>query len=100
MDTVTWDSVRSQMAHAARKNGQLEASVQEVAKQVEGGSGRLGGLADALHEINGIIRLVGVPNVVTNGLHVRGAFFFRFLQGRGKRCVVGGGLMQASLLNH
>ena len=29
-----WDSVRSQMEDAARKTGQLEASVQEVAKQV------------------------------------------------------------------
>ena len=64
--------VRSQMADAARKTGQLEASVQEVAKQVEGVSGRLGGLADALDEINGIIRLVGVLNVKTNCLHVTG----------------------------
>ena len=74
MDKVTWDSVRSQMADAARKTGQLEASVQEVAKQVEGASGRLGGLADALDEINGKIRPVGVLNVKTNCLHVTGLF--------------------------
>ena len=66
VDTVTWDSVRSQMADAARKTGQLEASVEEVAKQVEGASGRLGGFADALDEINGTIRLVGVLNVKTS----------------------------------
>ena len=68
------DKVRSQMADAARKTGQLEASVQEVAKQVEGASGRLGGLADALDEINGKIRPVGVLNVKTNCLHVAGPF--------------------------
>ena len=57
METVTWDSVRSQMADAARKTGQLEASFQEVAKQVEGAGG---GLADVLDEINGKIVEVGV----------------------------------------
>ena len=82
MNTVTLDSVRSQMADAARQTGQLEASVQEVEKQVEGASGSLCGLADALDEINGIIWLVGVLNVKTKSLHVTG--LFRGLQGSWK----------------
>ena len=56
------------------KLGQLETSVQEVAKQAKWTSGRLGGLAGALDEINGIIPLVGVPNVKTNCLHVAGSY--------------------------
>ena len=79
MDTVIWNSVTSQMAEAARKMLQLEASVPEVAKQVEGACGRLGGFADALDEINGKIVPFGVIHVKTNSLHVTGPF------SRGKR---------------
>ena len=64
--------------YAARKTGQLEASVQEVAKQVEGVSGRLGGLADVLDEISGKIR-------PTNCLHVAGPS----RQYRRRRCASG-----------
>ena len=87
------------MAHAARKTLQLEASYQEVAKEVEGASGRLGGLADASGRDQRKNWLVGVLNVITKGLHVMEPFLWSFL-GSWKRCVVGGGSMQASLPNH
>ena len=86
VDTVTRGRARSQTADAARKIRQLEASVQEVAKQVEGTSGRLGGLGDALDEINGIIRLVGVLKANTNCLTVAERFSGSLVSWKTVRC--------------
>ena len=98
MDTVTWASVRSQMADAARETGQLEASGQEVAKQVEGASGRLGGACRRSGRDLWTNSDCWFSQRENEFLSCYGAF--SVLLGRGKRCVVGIGLMQARLPNH